>query len=66
LSITERDIQNSYNHCLKSSLQFLYAKFSDILIESLTCRRTALIQDEAIDDIQKLQAFFDECKNNNM
>jgi hypothetical protein len=33
LSITERDIQNMYNHCLKSSVQFLCVKTPDVLIE---------------------------------
>jgi hypothetical protein len=65
LSITERDVQNRYSHCLKSSVQFLCAKMSDVLIECLTCRRAALIREESVDDIKKLQAFFDECKNNN-
>jgi hypothetical protein len=38
---------------------------TDILIERLTCRRATLIREEAIDDIRKLQAFFNECKSNN-
>jgi hypothetical protein len=33
LSITERDVQNMYNHYLKSSVQFLCAKMCDVLIE---------------------------------
>jgi hypothetical protein len=37
---------------------------SDVLIEWLRCRRTTQIR-EVVDDIWKLQAFFDECKSNN-
>jgi hypothetical protein len=33
LSITERDIQNRYNHYLKSYVQFLCVEMSDFLIE---------------------------------
>jgi undecaprenyl pyrophosphate synthase len=33
LSIMEYDVQNRYNHCLKSFVQFLCAKMSDVLIE---------------------------------
>jgi hypothetical protein len=33
LSITERDVQNRYNHYLKCSVQFLCAKMTDVLIE---------------------------------
>jgi hypothetical protein len=33
LSITERDIQNRYIQCLKSSMQFLCVKMLDVLIE---------------------------------
>jgi hypothetical protein len=33
LSITEHDVQNRYNHYLKSSVQFLCAKMTDVLIE---------------------------------
>jgi hypothetical protein len=32
-SIIEHDAQNKYSHCLKSSVQFLCAKMSDVLIE---------------------------------
>jgi hypothetical protein len=32
LSITKCDVQNRYSHCLKSFLQFLYAKMTDVLI----------------------------------
>jgi hypothetical protein len=64
-SITERDVQNMYSHYLKKIYAFLCAKMTDVLIEWLTWRRAALIREEAIDDTQKLQAFFDECKSNN-
>jgi hypothetical protein len=60
LSIMERDAQSRYSHCLKSYVQFLCTKMTNVLIECLTCMCVALIQEEAIDDIQKLQAFFDE------
>jgi hypothetical protein len=33
LSITECDIQNSYSHCLETSVQFLCSKMTDVLIE---------------------------------
>jgi hypothetical protein len=33
LSIMERGVQNRYSHCLKSSVQFLYVKMTDVLIE---------------------------------
>jgi predicted transcriptional regulator len=33
LSITEHDIQNKYCRCLKSSMQFLCEKMTDVLIE---------------------------------
>jgi hypothetical protein len=33
LSITERDVQNRYRHYLKSSVPFLCAKMTDVLIE---------------------------------
>jgi hypothetical protein len=33
LSITERDVQNRYSHYLKSSVQFFYAKMTNVLIE---------------------------------
>jgi hypothetical protein len=65
LSITERDVKNMYSHCLKSYVQFLCAKMSNILIEWLRCMRAAQIWEEAIHDIRKLQTFFDECKSKN-
>jgi hypothetical protein len=65
LSITERVIQNRYSHCLKSYMQFLCIKMHYGLIEWMAYMRTALIWEEAIDDIRKLQAFFEECKSNN-
>jgi hypothetical protein len=36
---------------------------SDVLIEWLRCMTAAQIWEEEIDDIRKLQAFFDECKS---
>jgi hypothetical protein len=38
---------------------------TNVLIEWLTYSRAALIIEEAIDDIWKLQTFFDEYKSNN-
>jgi hypothetical protein len=49
----------------KNLYAVLCSKMTDVLFEWLTCRRAALIREEAIDDIRKLQAFFDECKSNN-
>ena len=36
------------------------------LHKCLSCRRAAHTREEAMDDILKLQAFFDDCKRNNM
>jgi hypothetical protein len=33
LSIMERDVQNRYSCCLRSSMQFLCSKMTDVLIE---------------------------------